>query len=518
MATVIDLNKSDRQETTVACDVCIIGAGAAGLYLANRLSLSGRRVVILEAGGATCGPGASVGIEAMFSGADYRGATDGRAFGFGGSTSSWGGLLVPHSELDLRDESAPGAAAWKYIVEVVRARTDAVSSALDLGGDTDFFSLPVARLSKHEQLFRDRGLRTVAAEFLPFCRRNLTYLTTGSKAKHLTVYLNAVASSWICGQSVDGAGAVTTVVASSASARVLRVAAKSFVIAAGAIESARILLEIDRSAGERLLPRSAMVGRNLSDHLSCPVAEVQPDDRDTASKMFGPIFSKGRMRSFRFVEGSREPAIPRHFAHFIYDIDNPGFRLAKDLLFSFQSRSLPDTRFGNAVAGIGGLSKLAYHRFVDSALFIPNNTPVHLQLDIEQAPNPENRVHLGSKTDRFGRPMAVIQWQVNPLDHDNIRMMTERILMKWPGRSLGYPRLSPIPAGNARSKPYDAYHPVGTCRMGDDKEASVDLGLRVNGTHNLYVLSTAVLPSAGTANPTFSMLCLGDKLAGELAS
>lgn len=66
-------------------------------------------------------------------------------------------------------------------------------------------------------------------------------------------------------------------------------------------------------------------------------------------------------------------------------------------------------------------------------------------------------------------------------------------------------------------KPHDAYHPVGTCRMGEDGEAVVGRDLKVRGFANLWVASTGVLPSAGTANPTFTMLCLTQQLAEELA-
>lgn len=519
MANLIDLAKFGRAEMDAACDVCIIGAGAAGLYLAKRLSGAGRKVIILEAGGETCGTGGSVGIEASTSGDAYRGATEGRAFGWGGSTSRWGGLLVPHSELDLRDDATPVSQAWRHVVEVVGDRSNAVFSTLDLeGAAAEFFALGDTRIKQHAQLFRDQGMRVVAAEFLPFERRNLTYLANGVGGKNVTVYLNAVASHWICEERANKNAAITSVVASSPNARSLRVSATSFVIAAGAIESARILLEIDRSAEERLLPRSALTGRYLSDHLSCSIAEVHVEDRDAAAKLFGPNFSSGRMRSFRFVESSREPSIPRHFAHFIFGIDNPGFRLAKDLLFSIQAKMLPAVSVKRAVEGFGGLSKLAYYRFVRSALYIPRDTPAHLQLDVEQSPNPTNRVQLGSGTDRFGRPVVDVHWKVSGVDIENIRMLTERLLRKWPDRSHGYPRLISILADSTQPKPYDAYHPVGTCRMGADKEATVDLELRVNGTRNLFVLSTAVLPSAGTANPTFTMLCLGDKLADALAN
>jgi choline dehydrogenase-like flavoprotein len=52
--------------------------------------------------------------------------------------------------------------------------------------------------------------------------------------------------------------------------------------------------------------------------------------------------------------------------------------------------------------------------------------------------------------------------------------------------------------------------------MGEDAEAVVDRNLKVWGVQNLWVVSTGVLPSAGTANPTFSMLCLAQQLAEDI--
>ena len=52
--------------------------------------------------------------------------------------------------------------------------------------------------------------------------------------------------------------------------------------------------------------------------------------------------------------------------------------------------------------------------------------------------------------------------------------------------------------------------------MGEDGQAVVDRDLRVHGVENLWLTSTGVLPSAGTANPTFTMLCLTHKLAAHL--
>ncbi len=59
-------------------------------------------------------------------------------------------------------------------------------------------------------------------------------------------------------------------------------------------------------------------------------------------------------------------------------------------------------------------------------------------------------------------------------------------------------------------------HPCGTLKMGIDKMAVVDENLKVWGVENLWVASTGVLPSAGTANPTFTILCLAERLSGQI--
>ena len=52
--------------------------------------------------------------------------------------------------------------------------------------------------------------------------------------------------------------------------------------------------------------------------------------------------------------------------------------------------------------------------------------------------------------------------------------------------------------------------------MGKNKESVVDENLKVYGTENLWVVSTGVLPTAGSANPTFTMLCLADRLVEQI--
>lgn len=513
--TMIDLGSVGREELAESTDICIVGAGAAGLYLATRLTNRGKTVALLEAGGRVCEDGDRLGMRPAFAADPYKGATEGRAFGWGGSTSRWGGLLIPHTRFDLRGGEAGDESPWPHVVSVVGQRANAVLRHLRLGHESDFEQLPRQAIPGVAAAMSAQGLTALAGEFLPFRRRNLVYLVD-EPSERLRTYLNAVVCSWNVLAASDGSARIESIEARSPSGGRVRVTAKQYIVAAGAIESARILIEVNEAGGGRVFPERARVGSFLSDHLSCRIADVEPKDRDQVARAIGPRFANGQMRSFRYVETRPETAAPRSFAHFLFEIDNPAFRLAKETLFAIQSRRFPKIGVSDIVQGLGGLAFFGFARYGRAKLHIPSGTPVHLQLDIEQTPRLENSVRLGNERDVFGRRVPIVRWSVSAQDDENIQTTAARILGKWPGPSSGLPALRPALGQGTDPKPHDAYHPVGTCRLGSDDEAVVDMNLRTRGTANLWVLSTGVFPTAGTANPTFSMLCLGDALADTL--
>jgi choline dehydrogenase-like flavoprotein len=219
------------------------------------------------------------------------------------------------------------------------------------------------------------------------------------------------------------------------------------------------------------------------------------------------------MRAIRWALPSIRP---RHFAHLTFAIENPGFLLAKKVLFAIQARELPRMSPNEVTRGTSGLAALAFSRLVRHRLHVPASTPIALQLDVEQERSEENSVQLGREVDRFNRPQAVLTWGVSPLDLENLRTLQKSLLGAWATLGGIVPRLCEVALDGSESKLHDAYHPVGTTRMGDDSTAVVDRSLRVRGISNLFALSTGVFPRAGGANPTFSLLCLAQKLSNLL--
>lgn len=510
----IDLD-SGAAPTGVQTDVCIIGAGAAGSYLAAELGRCGVDTVVLEAGGSGAVSGEIAGFDPIFGRDPYPGALVGRFFGLGGSTSRWGGALVPHTSHDLRI-GGDHEAAWETIVKRVNAHARTVLSRLGFDGDPDFEGYPSLLQPAACGALGRAGIDVHANLMLPVRRKNLAGLWRDAAARQRArLLLNATAKTWTLERGQDGRYRVAGLEAVSRSGARVAVSARRYVIAAGAIESARILLEIDRASGQGLFNTGTKPGQFLADHISLPIAEVVQEDRGKARDLFAPRFLGGWMRSFRFLLRCASSDVPRGFGHFIFEQDAAGFKVAKQVLGALQARRSPDLSIGELVRGANGLAALAYDRFIKSRLHVPAGTAVRLQLDVEQRPSAQNCVTLSEQMDAFGRPRVKIDWSISEDDIEAISAMGGRLLSLWPVDGRGLPRLLAKPVAEGTSKPYDAYHPAGTCRMGDRDDAVVDLDLQVRGLRNVWVVSTGVLPAAGTANPTFSMLCLARDLAGR---
>ncbi|MBI4820037.1 MAG: GMC family oxidoreductase [Deltaproteobacteria bacterium] len=508
---MLDLEKADCP-SAVTAGVCVIGSGAAGSYVAARLARMGHNVALLEAGGTDVIGCTEAGFEPISSGARYGGVYEGRGFGLGGTSALWGGALIPHDHTDIRPED-PTFEAWQVIVGAVNQNVSLVRKTLGLDTPTDFGTRASEILGPLKSRFESAGLSPIVSEMIPFRLRNLSRLLPGEG--RVRVFLNSTVRS-LTVASPQGSPRIVEATAVSRSGRALGVRAETFVIAAGAIESARVLLELDGATNGQVLKGRESIGVGLSDHLSVRGADVHKSSLKLASELFAPHFDGSVLRAVRLRDTTVGMSLPRHFMHVVFPIENAGFQLAKNVLGSLQKRSLPRVSIEEAASGFAGLTALAFGRYARQRLHVPADTASGLQLDIEQTPSRDNFVSLSSEVDAYGRPRAAVRWSIAESDLDYLRSLQTRILGKWASLG-GLPALVPVPVGTISSKLHDSYHPVGTCRMGRGPESVVDFELRARGLGNLHVLSTGVLPTAGSANPTLTLLCLAEQLVTNLS-
>ena len=89
--------------SSVAADICIIGAGAAGIAIAREFLGTQRKIVVLEGGGFDAEPNSQKLFESDVIGLPHASIHDGRARILGGTTSLWGGQALRFDPFDFED-------------------------------------------------------------------------------------------------------------------------------------------------------------------------------------------------------------------------------------------------------------------------------------------------------------------------------------------------------------------------------------------------------------------------------
>ena len=124
----------------------------------------------------------------------------------------------------------------------------------------------------------------------------------------------------------------------------------------------------------------------------------------------------------------------------------------------------------------------------------------------ELQPLPENRVTLSEVTDQTGIPVARIYYTQCENDHTNIAFAKQTLHDIFEA------------AGAQDVLAIDRYaHLVGGCRMGSDPDLSVvDSDHRAWEVPNLFIADGSVMPTQGAANPALTSMALASRLAERL--
>jgi choline dehydrogenase-like flavoprotein len=278
---------------------------------------------------------------------------------------------------------------------------------------------------------------------------------------------------------------VTFTAGSGAEQRSRTVRARSVVLCAGAIETARLLLNSACDAAPHGLGNANdLVGRNLQGHFS-PMVYGQFEE---------PVYDP------------RGPGVS--IASTAFNHGNPGIiggsMMADDFVMLpviFWKRATPPD-----LPRWGGVAKdymrQNYRRV--SRLFSP----------VQEITTPGSRVTVDAGVrDRWGLPVARLSGVVHPETMRTAEFMRERahewLRASGAVRTWSDPLVFRLSAGQ---------HQAGTCRMGTDPKDSVtDSTGRVWGHDNLFVADGSLHPTNGGFNPVLTILALAFRTADHVA-
>lgn len=503
----------------VSADVCVIGAGPVGLAVVRRLLERGRRVVLLERGGDVAESQAT-SDEVGFDRRTYGAAAAGRAFGFGGTSALWGGQLLPVTERELRGDVETGAPPWPIEPRELGGYYDTLDRWFAVApGPFELKRMrqhPLSRLDWTE--FEPRY-----SKWLGFGRRHIgtAWRRQLVNAENLQIWLNARVTGF---ERQNRRMHAATALGRNAR---LTVSAKYMVIAAGAIESTRLALSLFDPPDMRSL-RPEALGCYLHDHVSLRTARVVPISRGHVQALFAPRFVDGTMRTLRIElpsDVARAERVPPAYAHIVADPDPlSGFAVARDVLRALQRRRTADVwrAAGRVPGALPELLELAYWRTARRRLAYPSGAPLFLHIDYQQIPDIRNRVYLGDQLDIHGCRRVRVDWDLRDDGARCVMVFQERINRFWQRNDLyRKARLEYLPARSdgtiEPSNSYDIYHPAGTTRMARSPDSGcIDPDLKLFGIENVFIAGTSVLPAMGSANPTYTAMALGLRLADHL--
>jgi choline dehydrogenase-like flavoprotein len=503
-------------------DICIVGAGAAGLTLARELVGSPARVCLLEGGGLKSDNGAQALMRAESVGRRCFPLDHVRISGFGGTTSIWAGACRPLDPIDFSVRDWVPDSGWPLSREQLDPFYARAHAVCQLGPYT-YAPLDWARAREHRFDLRRDTVDTHMFQ-LSTTRFGVVYRRALLEAGNILTCLGMHA---VRVESDDSGRTASHVVARSLPGKEIRVGARAFVLAAGGIENPHLLLLSRDHLAAGLGNQHDLVGRYFMDHLYLDSGELE----------FSRAANRSRLYSIHHVRGAKVEAVlsigdevqQRHRlarCAFLFpprwrtgaSYNSPAMTSLLHVVRLVRLGRLPyqwQTHAWAMFAGLDDVVRATQRRLVN--WMSPANREM-VRAFGEQTPNYASRVTLSDSVDRLGRNLVRLDWRVNESDFDSMRHAHAVLAAEVERAGLG--RLH-VRAGfddaSWSSRVTGGYHHMGTTRMhSDPRQGVVDADCKLHGVSNVYVAGSSVFSTGGYANPTLTIVALAVRLADHL--
>ncbi len=553
-------------ESTVETDLCIIGAGAAGITLAREFIGSAVRVAVLESGGEDPDPETQSLYEGPVVGLPYFPLDTPRLRYFGGTTNHWAGVCRPFDSVDFERRDWVPFSGWpmgKSDLQPYELRAEQLVQLTSEQWDTSGW----VSADQYEPLpLEGDRVQTRVDQIVPPDKRRFSDLYGDElrAASNITVYLEANVTEIELDETGTTATGVSVV---TLTGNRFTVSARVIVLAVGGIDNARLLLASNSRYPDGIGNANDLVGRFFQEHPRFVAGVVAPADPNLSIAFYqehivdGTIIQPrlGISRETQEAEGIADVQVridPVHDAALERAANSADVEHLKAIRDAVQDGNLGDIGgdLSNVISDL-----MTWHRFTvpgapfpipypdvvgslmraspreqqslipgllgDIAGFLYTEVEGNLPLDsllltarFEPAPNPDSRVTLIPERDEVGMPRAELDWRLSTSDRHAVRRSMEIVAAEIGRAGVGRVRILFEEEGT--EWPGDlagGFHHMGTTRMSaDPTQGVVDGDCRVHGLANLYVAGSSVFPTGGSSNPTMLIVALALRLADHL--
>ena len=511
---------------SLAADICIVGAGAAGIAIAREFLGSRFKVLVLESGGFSPEPETQKLFESDVTGLPHTSVHNGRARIFGGTTTLWGGQALRFDECDFATKSWVPFSGWPISREVLDPYYERAERLLHLGPRIQYEEL-CSSFGIEPPALDPARLYLECSRWSPKPNFGTAYRAELKNATNISVILHANATTIV---TDSGANVVEKIEFKTLAGKSGTANARYYVICCGGIETARLLLASTAADRCGVGNRNDQVGRYFQEHIHVNLGQVQTGNRARLQHLFESFFVRG-LKHAPLVTLAQRMQEERHLlsVHGIVTFEpaaDSSLAAAKKLFRLIIGRNFSDKAevrklIGKSLASPGEVLHLAYRLQVQKRAATPRTGPIIFGAQCEMAPNPDSRVMLGESRDQLGMPRVRLDWRLGELERRTLSEFVRMLADEFERLGLGDFDRRQIdflndPAGWTE-RAHDSAHHMGTTRMHDSPRLGVvDAQCQVHGISNLYIGSSAVFPTSARSNPTLTMLALCLRIADRL--
>ena len=495
--------------TLIEGDICIIGAGTAGISIALDWVDSAFKVVLLEGGGFEYDDQVQDLYAGETTGQKYYPLKSTRLHYFGGTTGHWGGMCAPYDPIDFVKRDWVPESGWPISREELDPFYARAHKTLQLGPYNYEFDYWKSQVPEMNPLPLDEKVIWNKMWQFSVARFNKLYSDTITKSKNVHLYTYANVVDIIANENLS---ATKEVIVKNHEGKTHRVRAKRFILACGAIQNARLLLASNSQASKGIGNDNDIVGRYFMEHLEHASAELW------LSKPFPTnLYSWGNVARAELAITEKvqtENKILNGTISLFPLAAGRSLQSEMDLWNNEDPRKSAE-KFWKNISDAKAVGKKVTEGSISRAF--------QLHTRIEQAPNPNSRVTILSEKDALGVPKSKLHWELTNLDKYSIRRIYQLLGQQMGIAGLGRVRLNEfLRDEDDTSWPADlnaGWHHMGTTRMGDDpKKSVVDANCQVHGISNLYVAGSACYTTSGAPNPTLTLVALSHRLSDFVKS